>query len=166
MCAVVLVSMSSSLAFAQQKIPTPAVPSEILNGTGVALSGDTLTVSGTSIRLYGIAAPLAGQTCETRYGKSYDCYRRSTDVLQVLIGGLDVVCTVTTKDRNGQKIGVCRAGGSDLAGAIVSRGWAFAYRRLTPAYIGNETFAESRRLGIWAGKVEMPWQWRSRHLSD
>ena len=137
-----------------------------LSGVGVALSGDLLTVSGTSIRLYGIAAPMAGETCETRFGQHYDCYRRATDVLQTLIGTSPVSCTVTNHDRTGQAIGVCRAGGSDLAAAMAARGWAFAYRRLTPVYVGPETFAQSHRLGMWAGRIETAWQWRSRHLSD
>ena len=72
---------------------------------------------------------------------------------------------MTTADRTGQQVGVCRVGGTDLAAALVARGWAFAYRRLTPAYVGSEAFAESHRLGMWAGKIETPWQWRSRQLS-
>jgi endonuclease YncB( thermonuclease family) len=145
---------------------TPATPDQTLTGVAIAMSGDLLTVSGTSTRLLGIAAPAAGQTCKTRLGLSYDCYRRATEVLQVLISGGAVHCTVTTTDISGQRVGLCRAGDIDLAAAMVARGWAFAYRRLTPAYVGAESFAESHQLGMWAGRVETPWQWRSRHLSD
>lgn len=145
---------------------TPQPPAQEVSGKPEIASGDQMTVSGTSVRLYGVAAPAAGQTCQTRYGVSYDCYRRSTDVLKALVGEAEVACIITTVDRTGQKIGVCRVGGVDLAAAMVARGWAFAYRRLTPAYVGAEAFAESHRLGMWAGKVEMPWQWRSRQLGD
>ena len=130
------------------------------------MTGDLITVGGSSIRLLGIAAPIPGETCETRYGQTYDCYRRSTDILQALIGDAPVTCSITTTDHTGQRVGVCRVHGMDLASAMVSRGWAFAYRRLTPAYAGAEAFAESHRLGMWGGKVETPWQWRSRQLSD
>ena len=143
-----------------------AAPPVTVSGVGVAMSGDLLTVSGSSVRLYGIAAPMAGETCLTRYSVTYDCYRHATDVLQTLIGSAPVSCVITTTDRNGQQVGVCRVGGTDLAAALVARGWAFAYRRLTPVYVGAEAFAESHRLGMWAGKIEMPWQWRTRQLSN
>ncbi len=146
------------------RAPAAALPT--VEGTAVAMTGDLITVGGTSVRLAGIAAPIPGETCQTRYGQTYDCYRRSTDILQALIGDASVTCTITATDRNGQKIGVCRAHDADLASAITARGWAFAYRRLSPAYAGAEAFAESHRLGMWAGKVETPWQWRSRQLSD
>ena len=150
----------------QQQSPPPLLTNPVVSGPAVAMSGDMVTVGGASVRLLGIAAPLPGETCETRYGDVYDCYRRSTDILQALIGDNEVSCEITTADRTGQRVGVCHAGGTDLAAGMVARGWAFAYRRLTPAYVGAETFAESHRLGMWAGRVETPWQWKSRMLSD
>ncbi len=164
--ATALMVMLVAPAGAEQKPSGQTKPNQIVNGLAVAMSGDTVTVGGTSVRLFGIAAPFAGETCETRFGKIYDCYRKSTDVLQALIGGNEVSCEITASDRNGQKIGICRVGGTDLSAAMVARGWAFAYRRLTPAYASSEAFAESHRLGMWGGRVEMPWQWKSRKLSD
>ena len=155
-------------ALAQKKPAQPATPrpNQIISGPGVAMTGDLVTVSGGSVRLFGIAAPFAGETCETRYGAIYDCYRKSTDVLQALIGGKEVSCEIVAADHTGQKIGVCNVGGTDLSAAMVARGWAFAYRRLSPAYVSSEAFAESHRLGMWGGRVETPWQWKSRKLSD
>jgi endonuclease YncB( thermonuclease family) len=164
--AVALCPAAAPPGLAQTAQQAPAAAAQTVNGTGVAMSGDLITVGGASVRLYGIAAPLPGETCQTRYGQTYDCYRRSTDILQALIGDSPVLCTITATDRNGQQIGVCRASGTDLASAMVARGWAYAYRRLTPTYVGAEAFAESHRLGMWAGKVETPWQWRSRQLTD
>ena len=156
-------------AAAQQKQPKPPPPpkqNQTVSGPGVAMTGDLVTVGGASVRLQGIAAPVAGETCETRYGAVYDCYRKSTDVLQALIGDNQVSCEIVTADRTGQKVGICSVGNTDLAAAMVARGWAFAYRRLSPAYVNSEAFAESHRLGMWAGRVETPWQWKSRKLSD
>jgi endonuclease YncB( thermonuclease family) len=168
-CLPAMILVAAAAAPVTAQTPQQAAPTEphrTVSGTAVAMTGDLITVGGASVRLYGIAAPVPGETCETRYGKTYDCYRHATDILQALIGDTPVTCTITTSDRNGQQIGVCRAGGIDLASAMVSHGWAYAYRRLTPAYAGAEAFAESHRLGMWAGKVETPWQWRSRQLSD
>jgi endonuclease YncB( thermonuclease family) len=150
----------------QPKTPPPPHQNQVVSGPGVAMSGDLLTVGGASVRLQGIAAPVAGETCQTRYGALYDCYRKSTDVLQALIGTSEVSCEITATDRTGQKIGLCKIGNTDLGAAMVARGWAFAYRRLSPAYVSPEAFAESHRLGMWAGRVEMPWQWKTRKLSD
>ncbi len=155
----------SALAQKKQPAPPPARPNQIIKGYGTAMSGDLLTVGGASVRLNGIAAPFAGETCETRYGATYDCYRKSTDVLQALVGNTEVSCEIVATDRTGQKIGICRVGTTDLSAAMVARGWAFAYRRLSPAYANSEAFAESHRLGMWGGRVEMPWQWKSRKLS-
>jgi len=150
----------------QPQTPPPPKQNQTISGPAVAMTGDQVTVGGASVRLKGIAAPVAGETCETRYGAIYDCYRKSIDVLQALIGDNEVSCEIVTADRTGQKVGVCRVGNTDLAAAMVARGWAFAYRRLSPAYVNSEAFAESHRLGMWAGRVETPWQWKSRKLSD
>ena len=169
LAALLLAAAGALPALAQQKQPkTPPTPkqNQTVNGPGVAMAGDLVTVGGAAVRLRGIAAPVAGETCETRYGAIYDCYRKSTDVLQALIGGNEVSCEIVSTDRTGQKVGLCRVGNTDLSAAMVARGWAFAYRRLSPAYVNSEAFAESHRLGMWAGRVEMPWQWKSRKLSD
>lgn len=155
--------VSLSLAAA---VTLAAAPVQTVTGRAMASAGDMVTIGENAIRLYGIAAPVTGETCQTRYGVGYDCFRRSTEILQALIGEGEATCVVTNTDRTGQKIGVCRVGGTDLGAAMVARGWAFAYRRLTPAYVGSEAFAESHRLGMWAGKIETPWQWRSRQLID
>lgn len=167
--AALLLAAMALPAVAQQKQPKPPPPpkqNQTVSGPAVAMTGDQVTVGGASVRLQGIAAPVAGETCQTRYGAIYDCYRKSVDVLQALIGDNEVSCEIVTADRTGQKVGVCRVGNTDLAAAMVARGWAFAYRRLSPAYVNSEAFAESHRLGMWAGRVETPWQWKSRKLSD
>ncbi|NYZ12339.1 thermonuclease family protein [Azospirillum sp. RWY-5-1] len=145
---------------------SPSVPNQRVTGTGIAVEGDLLTVNGRPVRLMGIDAPDPGQTCLTRGGRSYDCFASSTAVLRGLIQGGEVECTVADRDRNGQEMGECRVSGVDLGRAMVLRGWAFAYRSLSPAYQEAEAYAVSRRLGLWAGKVEKPWQWRSRKLLE
>jgi endonuclease YncB( thermonuclease family) len=124
-------------------------------------------VGGSQVRLFGIAAPASGQLCQTRSGKEYDCFQKAIRVLQSLIEGDNAVrCTIESTDRTGQAVGLCRSRGVDLGAAMVSRGWAFAYRRLSLEYAGAEAFAQTHRLGLWAGRVETPWQWRSRQLRE
>ena len=49
---------------------------------------------------------------------------------------------------------------------MVARGWAFPFRGLTAAYQRSEAFAQAKKLGLWAGHVEKPWEWRSRQLRE
>nr|WP_246501111.1 thermonuclease family protein [Azospirillum rugosum] len=114
----------------------------------------------------GIDAPDQEQKCKNRYGHELDCFRIATAVLASLVKDEEVSCTIAEQDRFGQRMGECRVRGVDLGAAMVSRGWAFSYRSLSPAYTSGEAFAQSRRLGLWSGKVEKPWQWRSRQLRE
>lgn len=164
-----LIIGSTGVAYAQggtTKGKVANTPNETVKGQGVAVEGDLLTVKGAPVRLMGIDAPDVGQKCRNRYGHELDCFRIATAVLASLIKDQEVTCTIAERDRNGQQMGECRVRGVDLGSAMVSRGWAFAYRSLSPAYASSEAFAQSRRLGLWAGKVEKPWQWRSRQQRE
>lgn len=130
------------------------------------MEGDLLSLNGTPVRLMGIDAPDQGQKCKNRYGHELDCFRIATAVLASLVKDEEVSCTIAEKDRFGQRMGECRVRGVDLGAAMVSRGWAFSYSSLSPAYASGEAFAQSRRLGLWSGKVEKPWQWRSRQQRE
>lgn len=142
------------------------VPNFRLAGPAMAVEGDLLSINGQAIRLMGIDAPDPGQRCKNKYGSEYDCFAVSTAVLRTLIDGAEVECVVGDKDRNGQNQGECKVRGVDLGGAMVARGWAFAYRSLSPAYASSEAYAQTNRFGMWAGKVEKPWAWRSRRLRE
>ena len=142
------------------------IPNFKITGKAIAVEGDLLAVGGKPVRLMGIDAPEPGQICKNKYGSKYDCCAISTAVLRNLVEDADVDCTVGDKDRNGQNQGECRVRGVDLGAAMVSRGWAFAYRGLSGAYASSEAYAQSHHIGMWAGKVEKPWEWRSRQLRE
>lgn len=142
------------------------VPNTLVKGAGRAVEGDMVSVNGMFIRLMGVDAPDPGQLCRNRYGHELDCFRTAKDVLGALVDGQEVECTVADQDRNATRMGECRVRGVDLGGAMVARGWAFAYRSLTGAYQRSESYAQSKRLGLWAGQVEKPWEWRSRKLRE
>lgn len=143
-----------------------STPHTTVKGKAVAVEGDLLAVEGTAIRLMGIDAPDPGQKCKNRYGHELDCFKVATAVLAAMIKDEEVVCVVAEKDRTGEKKGECRVRGVDLGAAMVSRGWAFQYAALSAAYQQGEAFAQSKKMGLWAGQVEKPWQWRSRQRRE
>ena len=138
----------------------------VLRGAGSALEGDVVSVSGSMVRLEGIDAPDPGQTCRTRHGSDYDCYTAARSQLQSMLDLGEVTCTVHATDRTQHRIGACKVLGKDLAAAMLVRGWALAYRQLSQEYGGLEARAQARKAGLWAGRVEAPWQWRTRQLNQ
>ncbi|MFD1624273.1 thermonuclease family protein [Azospirillum griseum] len=140
----------------------PGMPNESIKGRATAPEGDLLVIDGTPIRLMGIDAPDPGQKCKNRYGHELDCFKVATAVLANMVKDEEVSCTIADKDRNGEKKGECRVRGVDLGMNMVAMGWAFHYAGLSMAYQRAETYAQSKKMGLWAGQVEKPWQWRSR----
>lgn len=137
-----------------------------IRGAASAVEGDVILLQGRQIRLHGIDAPDPGQTCRTRLGHVYDCGEEARAMLERLLAGREVDCDVHYEAGDGRAAATCRIGGISVAGAMVLRGWAFAAVRLAPDYVRFQALAQSRRAGMWAGRVEAPWLWRSRRLQE
>jgi endonuclease YncB( thermonuclease family) len=61
-------------------------------------------------------------------------------------------------------VAVCRTESGELNAAMVSRGWAVDYANYSGGrYRSEEEQARHDGLGIWAGRFELPWDWRRRH---
>lgn len=135
---------------------------QTLSGSARIVDGDTLEVAGQRIRLWGIDAPERGQTCGGRDGRIYECGRDAAAVLAELARGR-VVCEPRERDRYGRIVAVCRTDAGDLGAAMVRRGWAVDYTRYSRgAYRAEEAAARAERLGIWAGRFDMPETWRRK----
>jgi endonuclease YncB( thermonuclease family) len=67
------------------------------------------------------------------------------------------------RDRYGRIIAVCFTAGTNLNGWMVEQGWAVAFRRYGNDYIPQEDRARTHRRGIWAGRFDMPWDWRQQN---
>ncbi|NQV20113.1 MAG: thermonuclease family protein [Rhodospirillales bacterium] len=129
-------------------------------GSARVIDGDTIVITGERIRLHGIDAPELKQTCKTRKGKEQLCGQLAKQNLERLVKGQDVTCKGNTRDRYKRLIAICYAGPFDINETMVADGWALAYRKYSTDYVRAETFAKSRREGIWRGEFEMPWEWR------
>lgn len=132
-------------------------------GRAKALEGDLLEVGGKKIRLHAIDAPDKGQKCQNRRGVEYDCFEVAKTALTRLTETGDVTCDLKGQPTDNPRQGVCRLeDGRDVAAIMVRAGWALAYRRIADDYSGFEATAASWRSGMWGGRVEPPWLWRSR----
>ena len=122
------------------------LPSEVAGQARVE-DGDTLTVGGSGVRLFGIDAP------EMDSGHGH--FARAE--LEDLISGQEVRCKVRDRDRYDRLVAVCRTDRvPDLAAALLAAGEAITYRKFlkgTPeeaAYLSAERLARSRAVGVWA----------------
>jgi endonuclease YncB( thermonuclease family) len=134
-----------------------------ITGQARVIDGDTLDVSGIRIRLHGIDAPEARQTCESAAGVVYLCGAEAAKTLREMIAGRPVRCVDRSRlaDRYGRIIAVCYDdAGRDLNDAMVRAGQAVAYRRYSLDYVEAEDAARAARVGIWSGRFAMPAEWR------
>ena len=138
----------------------PAPGSEVA-GTAHIVDGDTIIVGGQRIRLEGIDAPESRQFCGPR-GRRWPAGKIATRALARLIGGRRVHCTETGRDRYGRMLGHCRAGTADLNAAMVRQGMAWAFRKYSQTFIGEERTAKWANVGLWRHSCEPAWAFRAR----
>lgn len=132
--------------------------SDAIVGPARVVDGDSLYVGTVEIRLYGIDAVELYQTCE-RDDRTWNCGMAATQALRDATAGREVTCRPRERDRFGRTVALCRAGGVDLAAAMVRGGFAVAYG----AYEADEREARDARRGIWASRFDRPVEWRARN---
>lgn len=134
---------------------------ETLSGRASVADGDTLTVAGVTIRLFGIDAPELDQTCQKADGSRWACGRWSRDALRRVAGQGKVTCKGSQIDRYGRLLASCQANGGDIGRAMVRMGAAEAYRRYSAAYVDDEKLAAVAGLGLWQGRHTAPEAFRA-----
>lgn len=139
--------------------PAAAEPGAIRAGVAEVVDGDSLRIDGVAIRLNGVDALEAAQTCGGRA-----CGQEATQALRRLVaaqpGGL-VICIERTKDRWQRVVATCRANGLDLGAGMVLAGYAKAFRRYSNEYVFEETAAMQARAGAWAYGFPDPTDFRA-----
>lgn len=136
-----------------------------ITGRARVHDGDTVTLDGEKIRIYGIDAPELGQTCRDRNGATYDCGRLAQRQME-RIAKAEMSCDAVEEDRYGRTVAICYAGGEDVGGAMVSSGWARAYLSYSLRYAPEEARARSAGRGLWAGEFDDPWSFREDNFED
>jgi endonuclease YncB( thermonuclease family) len=141
---------------------TPAgVAGAGVSGRAVVVDGDTIQLDAVKVRLEGIDAPEAAQTCLTTAGQSWPCGTVATRELTRLIGRSEVRCESRGTDKYDRMLGVCFAGGIELNAEMVRRGHAWAFVKYSQAYVPQEAEARRARAGIWQGPAEAAWDYRA-----
>ena len=128
-----------------------------------AADGDSLVLDGQRMRLKGIDAPELSQTCE-RAGQDWPCGRLAQRALQKLVLDDDAQCGGSEHDRYDRLLVICRSQAGDINARMVASGMAVSYG----GYQREEAQARAQKLGLWAGRFEMPRDVRdqARHESS
>jgi endonuclease YncB( thermonuclease family) len=131
-----------------------------VEGYARVIDGDTLDVGGERVRLEGIDAPELAQTCPSRFFGKWACGKAAARELHRQVDGRDVSCQSRGTDKYGRTLGVCFVGARDVNAEMVRHGFAWAFRKYSTSYVGEEADARSRHAGIWQAKTQPAWEYR------
>lgn len=138
-------------------------PDAPLVGIASVADGDTLTISGTRIRLVDIDAPELDQTCTDAQGRDWPCGRQASGQLRERIRGRDITCKPQSRDQFGRSLSVCTLPDkTDINGWMVQQGWAVT-SGFANVYGVQEADAKASKRGLWAGTFTPPREWRRQH---
>lgn len=138
-----------------------ASPSGQIEGIARVVDGDTLDIAGTRVRLEGIDAPETAQTCTDAKGQPWPCGTAATARLRALADGREVVCDQVGTDKYRRALGICFEDGQNINEAMVRTGMAWAFVKYSQTFVGVEADARARKIGVWQGPAQEPWNFRS-----
>ncbi len=137
-------------------VGVPVAYASDIRGPISVIDGDTFDIGGTRVRLFGIDAVEADQTCTSRSSQVWRCGAWVTSVVAQRYQGRTARCEPVDTDRYGRTVARCFVAGQDVARALVEDGLAFAYRRYSMDYDLDEKGAAIRGAGLHASKVVVP----------
>jgi endonuclease YncB( thermonuclease family) len=146
---------------AARAAPTPGE----IEGRGSAVTGDTLRVGATLVRLEGIESPEPDQNCTGADGREWSCGRTARQALSGILRAGRVTCEVSVPI-DGTATGDCKVDGRDVAGELVSGGHVFAVPGIFSSYGGLEDEAQANKAGIWVGQASRPSEYRQQKWDE
>jgi endonuclease YncB( thermonuclease family) len=136
--------------------------SPALEGRGYALSGDTLRVSDTVVRLSGVEAPDREQRCTRGGSRRWKCGEAAQEALARVLRSGVLKCQPRGTYDAGRTLATCYVSDKDVAAALVREGYLFSSGGLLSGYGSEEREAKSERAGMWQGEVERPAEYRAK----
>src|SRR5690606_12953232 len=107
-----------------------------------------------TIRMSGIDAAEAGQTCQTASGKRWRCADEAMSRLEELVAE-GTVCEGRERDTYGRVLATCYTpDGTDINQQLVVEGLVWAFRRYSDTYIEVEDVAKAARIGICTTEIQ------------
>jgi hypothetical protein len=133
----------------------PSPPTRVATFTGhaeasgpIALRIDPGRVDPAALVLYGVDPPSAGIDCPAG-----DCATLARAAMEQLLGEAEIHC-VARPQADGRPTATCfLPDGTDVAAALVARGWALASGD-APLYRAEEERARAAAVGLWARPSE------------
>jgi endonuclease YncB( thermonuclease family) len=157
---VIVLIGSLGIYAAERWMRTPDTP---IVGNAFVVDGDTLTISGTRIRLIDIDAPELDQMCLDAQGRDWPCGRQASAQLRSRVRGRDLTCQPKSIDKYGRSLAICTLpDGTDVNGWMVLQGWAVT-SGFANVYGAQQDEAKSAKRGLWAGSFTPPREWRQQH---
>lgn len=104
------------------------------------IDGDSLDYDGHRVEIWGIIAPMRGETCTTRAGGKWPCGERAFEQLAAAAGDESFSC----EERETGFV-LCRAGGMDVGRLLVKEGLV----RSRQDYADVEARAREAGIGLW-----------------
>ncbi len=158
-------SASAPLPAPVSLVSAPTDP-EVIVGQAVATDGDTLVINGKRIRLFGVDAFEAEQSCPGANGATWGCGGVATRAVQEIIKNTQTICVKRDVDVYGRIVAICRSDGVDIAAAVVVRGLGVAYIKYSKDYLPEENVARVQRSGAWIGAFTNPEDYRRSNRSQ
>ena len=155
---VMLVLLVSGLVYTIAHLPY----SDIIGGAR-GIDGDSLKVDGKEIRLFGIDAPEARQTCLDGSGATWECGKLASRTLRHLIEKGEVTCRAHSEDAYGRAVARCSVADVELNAEMVRLGMAIVLVDGITQYAALEAEAREAKRGVWQGTFIEPSDWRALH---
>ena len=152
----VLFTFLFGLAFASAWFANQAT--DKISGKAEVIDGDSLRIEGREVRLFGLDAPEYRQLCDSseNHSQTYPCGKVAASVLRKMSESVTTSCEGHEVDKYDRLLAVCIADGIDLNREMVLQGWAVSFG----AYENEEAQAKRNGVGLWAGKFDLPSDWR------
>lgn len=134
-------------------------------GRAKVVDGDSLTIAGRLVHLWGVDAPERAQTCGAPSGP-WPCGQEARWALLNRISPHWVTCVEMSQAADGAILARCYLAGigqQEVNAWLVAEGWALADRAVSDAYVAEENKAQAAGKGLWRGAFEAPWDWRRDH---
>lgn len=156
----------NSLPTASSGVTSTASLPSALKGRAIAVSGDTLRIDRTNVRLSGIEAPVPGQTCTDARKRPWSCGAAAEKALSRLVRRAQITCDIDDTDEAGVQLVTCHKGETDIAAELVRGGHVFAESGFFSTYGSAEDEAQAARAGIWSGEAERPADYRAQKWDE